>query len=79
MDAEQVIWDILAGVLPIADVPRDGDEMLIELPGADSARLVTCMDRIERHFGVSLDSARLFTVQTVGELAGLVRQELRAG
>ena len=52
------------------------DLEILELPGADSVRLMRVMSAIEDRFGILLDDDVVFGVRTVGEIIEAV-EELR--
>lgn len=56
--------------LPLEEVPPDAK--LFELSGMDSLRLMHGMLLVEQRFGVTVDTNKAITVQTVEELADLL-------
>jgi acyl carrier protein len=59
------------GVSPDA-IPRATS--LRDLPGLDSIRMLRTVTMIERHFGIELPDDKVFTIDTLSELAALVRE-----
>ncbi|GLF95126.1 acyl carrier protein [Streptomyces yaizuensis] len=55
------------------------DDLLLDLPGADSLGLLRVISRAQKEFSVTFDDDELFDLRTVGDLRALVAGKLRSG
>ncbi|ODU07562.1 MAG: phosphopantetheine-binding protein [Pseudonocardia sp. SCN 72-86] len=67
-----IVAEVLA--VPAAELSADTDLRGVE--GADSIKVLRLVARIEREYDVELDDADVFGVETIAEVAGVVRKAL---
>ncbi len=76
-DREQiakVTTEYLATELKISPTEIGADDVLRELPGADSMKQLRVVSKLERHWDVEFDDEAIFAVKTVDELVTLVHK-----
>jgi len=60
--------------IPVAQISET--DVLKELPGADSMKLLVVVSKLERHWDVEFDDQAIFAARTVNELIALVEQHV---
>jgi acyl carrier protein len=75
----KTVREIVAARLEIDLDAAQPDTKLLDLPGADSLKLLQGVVAIEEVFDVTIDPDRGAAVQTIGEVADLVCRSLPAG
>ena len=70
-DVLAVLRDIFARVTGLPDVILLPSMELADVPYMDSLRLLETVALAEEHFGVTVDTARLESISTVGDIVRL--------
>lgn len=73
-----VTTEYLAAELKIPASGIGASDVLRELPGADSMRMLRVVSKLERHWDVEFDDDAIFAVKTVDELVTLVEKSVGA-
>jgi acyl carrier protein len=73
-----VTTSYLAAELKIPESGIGAADVLRELPGADSMRMLRVVSKLERHWDVEFDDDAIFAVKTVDELVTLVEKSVGA-
>jgi acyl carrier protein len=71
-DVLTFVCDVLCEDLALPRQAITPDDRLLDLPGADSVKLMHSVMRIEQHFGISLDDDDVYQLRTTRDLAELV-------
>jgi acyl carrier protein len=71
-----VTAEYLATELKVSPADISGSNVMRELPGADSIKLLRVVSRLERRWDVEFDDEAIFAANTVDELTTLVQQHL---
>ncbi|AUI58410.1 acyl carrier protein [Amycolatopsis sp. BJA-103] len=69
-----VTAETLAGELKIPAADIAADDVLRDLPGADSMKMLRVVSKLERRWDVEFEDEQIFAVKTVDELVELVRK-----
>ncbi len=69
-----ITTEYLATELKISLAEIGDTDVLKELPGADSMKLLRVVSKLERHWDVEFDDEAIFAVKTVEELVTLVHK-----
>lgn len=69
-----VITEHLAAELNTSASEIGGDDVLKNLPGADSLRLLRVVSKLERHWDIELSDEAVFAAATVDDLVTLLEQ-----
>jgi len=72
----EVIAEYLATELKISTTEISGTDVLKELPGADSMKLLRVVSKLERQWDIEFDDEAIFSVKTVEELVALVEKHV---
>ena len=72
---EQVV-EYLAAELKISTAEVGGADVLKELPGADSMKLLRVVSKLERRWNVEFDDKDIFSARTIDELVALVEKHV---
>ncbi|GIJ43672.1 hypothetical protein Val02_05580 [Virgisporangium aliadipatigenens] len=75
-DAADTIRALLADELHLEPAEITDDDVLGDLPGADSLRLLRVVTRLERHWDVEFSDEEVFGATTFADLVALVRGHL---
>jgi acyl carrier protein len=73
-----VTTDYIADELRMDPAGIAGDDVLRELPGADSMKMLRLVSKLERHWDVEFDDEAIFALRTVDELVALVEKSVTA-
>ena len=71
-----VVAESLAAELKISTAEIAGDDVLRDLPGADSMKMLRVVSKLERKWDVEFDDEAIFAVKTVDELVALVEKSI---
>jgi acyl carrier protein len=71
-----VVAEYLATELKISTAEIAGDDVLRDLPGADSMKMLRVVSKLERNWDVEFDDEAIFAVKTVDELVALVEKSV---
>jgi len=71
-----VTTEYLATELKIPATGISGADVLRELPGADSMKMLRVVSKLERRWDVEFDDEAIFAVKTVDELVLLVEKSV---
>jgi len=71
-----VVTEYLATELKIAADGIGGTDVLRDLPGADSMKMLRVVSKLERKWDVEFDDEAIFAVKTVDELVALVERSV---
>jgi acyl carrier protein len=71
-----VVAEYLATELKISTAEIAGDDVLRDLPGADSMKMLRVVSKLERKWDVEFDDEAIFAVKTVDELVALVEKSV---
>lgn len=69
-----ITTEYLATELKISPAEIGDTDVLKELPGIDSMKLLRVVSKLERHWDVEFDDEAIFAVKTVEELVTLVHK-----
>ena len=69
-----VVAEYLAAELKISTAEIAGDDVLRDLPGADSMKMLRVVSKLERRWDVEFEDSEIFAVKTVDELVTLVQK-----
>jgi acyl carrier protein len=70
--------EFIAAELKTSTSEINGQDVLKQLPGADSLKLLRVVSKLERRWDVEFDDEDIFAVKTVDELVALVEKTLTA-
>ncbi|WP_409180777.1 acyl carrier protein [Amycolatopsis sp. VS8301801F10] len=70
--------ETLAGELKIPASDIAAGDVLRDLPGADSMKMLRVVSKLERRWDVEFEDEQIFAVKTVDELVELVRKGIGA-
>ncbi|WP_326950601.1 MULTISPECIES: acyl carrier protein [unclassified Amycolatopsis] len=73
-DIASVTAEYLAGELKIPTGEIAATDVLRDLPGADSMKMLRVVAKLERRWDVEFEDEEIFAVKTVDELVTLVRK-----
>lgn len=72
----EITVEFIAAELKTSTSEINGSDVLKELPGADSLKLLRVVSKLERRWDVEFDDEDIFAVKTVDELVILVEKTL---
>ncbi|GAA1013163.1 hypothetical protein Aple_016740 [Acrocarpospora pleiomorpha] len=71
-----VTAEFIAAELKISAAELNGADVLKELPGADSLKLLRVVSKLERRWDVEFDDEAIFGARTIDELVILVERHV---
>jgi acyl carrier protein len=77
-ETARIVRDQLARELDIEPSEIADHDVLKDLPGADSLRLLRLVSRLERHWDTEFSDEEIFTATTFDDLVSLVMSHLEA-
>lgn len=72
----KVTIEFIAAELKVSSAEINGADVLKELPGADSLKLLRVVSKLERHWNVEFDDVAIFAATTIDEMVVMVEMSI---